>query len=323
MVKGCLIHMDMVRYTFLMPVYKAKFLDKMLKSIQNQSYKSFKVIVSDDCSPEDIKSIVSPYLKDKRFTYMRQEINIGKTDLVKHWNLLLGLCDTEFVILASDDDVYAPTFLESIDLLIENYPSCNIFRSRVERIDSDDKILIREDLYKEFVDQLHFIYQSYRSDTIPCVSNYCYRTSALKDMGGFVRFPLAWFSDDATNILMAKNGCANAKDILFDFRWSDINITFSKPSQATACKKLDATILYDRWFERQLEEVAAQYSLFEPLLLSKIRYFHVKKLLEMIPPYTNVLPVWKFLSYCKKLKQKCGCDIKPLLFLYLRYRIKK
>lgn len=315
------LFMGKENYTFLLPAYKAKYMNKMLQSIQNQSCKNYKVIVSDDCSPEDIKAIVAPFLEDKRFTYLRQEKNLGKTDLVKHWNMLLEMCETEFVILASDDDVYAPSFLESIDKMIEKHPSCDIFRSRVERIDSDDRILIREDLYTEFVDQLHFIHQIYRSDTIPCVSNYCYRTSALREMGGFVNYPLAWFSDDATNILMAKNGCVNTEEILFSFRWSDINITFSKPTRQQSCQKLDATILYDKWLKEVLASIDEEQFLSERYLIDRIRYLHQQKLSEMIALYTNECSFVKFAKYCKLLK-KMGYDIKPFFFLYFRHKIK-
>lgn len=311
----------MGKYTFLLPAYKAQFLNNALLSIQQQSYRDFKVIISNDCSPEDLLSVVTKYLQDERFSYICQDKNLGGTSLVTHWNKLIELCDSEFLILASDDDVYAPSFLQEINSLVQKYPTFDLFRSRVERIDENGKLLIVEGRCDETVDQLHYMYQSYRNDVIPCVSNNCYRTSALKAIGGFVVFPLAWFSDDATNILMAKRGCANTADVLFKFRWSDISITFSKPTQETACKKLDATILYDEWFKKHLNDVVGQCNLAEPLLPDRIRNFHMKKILEMIPPYTNVLSVWKFIMYCRKLKQKCNCDIKPLLFLYFRHII--
>ena len=49
--------MDKTRYTFLVPSYKASFLEEALESIKNQTYTDFKVLVSDDCSPENLKPI--------------------------------------------------------------------------------------------------------------------------------------------------------------------------------------------------------------------------------------------------------------------------
>ena len=45
-----------MKYTFLLPAYK--------------------VIISDDCSPEDLRSICEPYLADPRFTYRRNAENL-------------------------------------------------------------------------------------------------------------------------------------------------------------------------------------------------------------------------------------------------------
>ena len=98
-----------MKYTFLLPAYKVKFLEKALNSIINQTYSDFKVIVSDDCSPENIKAIVDKF-SDERISYRRNSCNIGSKSLVSHWNLLLDLCDTEYFILASDDDVYEKEF---------------------------------------------------------------------------------------------------------------------------------------------------------------------------------------------------------------------
>lgn len=48
----------MCKYTFLLPAYKGRFLDEMLRSIQGQTYTNFKVIISDDCSPEGLIATV-------------------------------------------------------------------------------------------------------------------------------------------------------------------------------------------------------------------------------------------------------------------------
>ncbi len=72
----------MARYTFLLPAYKALFLDETLKSIISQTYTDFNVLISDDCSPENFEVICKPYLEDARFTYRRNERNMGSISLV-------------------------------------------------------------------------------------------------------------------------------------------------------------------------------------------------------------------------------------------------
>ena len=85
-------------YTFLLPAFKITFFADALRSIKNQTYKDFKCLVSDDCSPDDIKSIFDRTVgNDPRFVYRRNEENIGSKSLVAHWNLLVDLCDTDYL----------------------------------------------------------------------------------------------------------------------------------------------------------------------------------------------------------------------------------
>lgn len=68
----------------------------------------------------------------------------------------------------------------------------------------------------------------YLHNSIKCIANYTFRLKALKTIGGFIDFPLAWFSDRATVMKLSAHGVANTKDVLFSFRISDVNITFGK-----------------------------------------------------------------------------------------------
>lgn len=54
----------MTKYTFLLPAFKPDFLEVALKSIKSQTYSDFKVLVSDDCSPHDLKSIYNKVCGD-------------------------------------------------------------------------------------------------------------------------------------------------------------------------------------------------------------------------------------------------------------------
>ena len=79
-----------VKYTFLVPSYKASFLEEALLSIKNQTFRDFKVLVSDDCSPENLKPIYDKVCgDDSRFSFRRNEENMGGKSLVSHWNLLV------------------------------------------------------------------------------------------------------------------------------------------------------------------------------------------------------------------------------------------
>lgn len=220
--------MDNPQYTFLLPAYKAKYFDLALNSIKNQTFTNFKVLVSDDFSPENLKSIFDRVTSgDSRFEYRRNTNNIGSVNLVHHWNLLVQMCHTEYLIMASDDDVYSPDFLSQIDALTKKYPKVDLFRARVSSINENGVVKFSDVNYEEFVDQYSFCSDMFCKATIHCIPNFVFRTKALINNGGFVNLPLAWFADDATVLLNSVNGVVNSQNTLFSFRSSGINISNS------------------------------------------------------------------------------------------------
>lgn len=249
----------MVKYTFLLPAYKPDFFEVALRSIKSQTFKDFKVLVSDDCSPHDLKSIYNKVCGDDvRFSFRRNEVNMGSKSLVSHWNLLVDMCDTEYFILASDDDVYELTFLEEVDKLAQKYPEVDLIRARVRLINDSSNIAFYDGIYQEFTDSLEFVHLMYLHNSIKCIANYTFRLDALKAIGGFIDFPLAWFSDRATVMKLSTHGVANTKDVLFSFRMSDVNITFGKNDEKKAYTKEYATQLYDQWFKDFMETFEKQ-----------------------------------------------------------------
>lgn len=295
----------MPKYTFLVPAFKPVYLDTMLRSIQNQTYKDFKVIISDDCSPKDIYSICKLYLDDPRFSYRRNEKNMGREDLVAHWNLLVDMCDSEYLILASDDDVYATTFLEEVDTLAEKYPLVDLIHARANVIQGDGIVLKSDAPYHEYVSQLVYISQYEYFNHIECVANNVYRTSALKSIGGFVNFPLAWASDTATNFSMSKNGVANTKDILFSFRMSGENISSEKnESREVTHKKFEAIMLFETFFDDLIKTISVQTK--EEIELLKIvsNYHRDQHISNAAAYYSSALSLKEFISFLRYFQKK-------------------
>ena len=78
-----------MKFSVTIPAFKTKFLEKAIQSVLNQTYNDFELIIVDDCSPEDIKSVVDKF-KDNRIRYYRNEKNSGV--LSEGWlkNLVIG-----------------------------------------------------------------------------------------------------------------------------------------------------------------------------------------------------------------------------------------
>lgn len=233
--------LEKVKYSFVLPAYKAKYLREAIDSIINQTYTDFELIIVNDASPEDVDSIVSSY-DDARIQYYRNEKNIGGTDLVAQWNHCIAYAKGEYLILASDDDVYSLEYLEKMDTLIQRYPETNVFRCRVKRVDNSGKILQIDGYEGEYltkIEYLHLWTAKYIGSGIPFV---IFKREALMEIGGFVNYPLAWFSDDATILKLADNGVGvYSKETLFSFRYSNENISTAQNTKKSLIAKYRAT----------------------------------------------------------------------------------
>ena len=236
----------MAKYTFLVPAYKPDYLDKALKSMLGQSFEDFEIIVSNDCSPYDIKSIVKRN-NDNRLKYRENLTNIGGNKLVDHWNLLIDLCQSSYLIIAADDDIYERNFLQDVDVLAKKFPNVDVIRTRTRRIDSSDEVTDIEGIFETYSNHLDAVYNSFCSDQIWCVGNYVFKTKTLKQKGGCVNFPYAWFSDLATALMMSENGICYTQNYGFNFRLSERNISNSKKNKLIDRQKLYATIQFGDW----------------------------------------------------------------------------
>ena len=208
-------------------------------------------MIVDDCSPEDLKQIVSSF-NDPRISYYRNNQNIGGKDLVAQWNHCLQYAKGDYVILATDDDLYEPIFLEEISALIDNYPEVDMLRCRIMQIADSGKILGMDGYFKERMSFAEFVYYM-RCGMKSGIPQYVFKRTALAAAGGFVSFPHAWASDDASAIMMAKNGAAISNKCLVKFRISSgINIT---SDQSLMPSKTKAMLMYYEWLKGHLSAI--------------------------------------------------------------------
>jgi glycosyltransferase involved in cell wall biosynthesis len=258
--------MESAFFSFVLPAYKAKYFKEAIQSILQQTYPHFELVIVNDASPENLDGIMESF-SDSRIRYYKNEKNRGGKNLIQNWNLCLAYAQGDYVIMASDDDVYEKEFLSEINRLVIRYPDIDIYKARTKKIDEQGQILEMDPHFASCSSLIDFMYNR-RKGMISCVPNYVFRTSVLKAKGGFVDFPAAWHSDAATVDLLAQKGIAVTDKILFSFRSSRINISNQQNIQ-TVYDKLQATLLYDEWFEANIHLQAQNEN--ETFLVEKIR----------------------------------------------------
>lgn len=289
-----------VKYSFILPAYKSAFLQKSIESILAQSYMDFELIIVDDDSPENLVSIVNTF-HDNRLAYFRNKFNIGGGDLVRQWNKCLLLAHGDYVILASDDDVYDKDYLLHLNRLTAKYPTVNIFRPLVRQIDEEGNVRYEETKTSEqIISKSSYIESLLNHSWCSGIPQYIFKRSALVEIGGFVDFPLAWFSDDATVLLLAENGMAVSDRMLFSLRFSGLNISSRLDSKETLLKKIDAANQYFEFINRNLtsgligSEIRRIRQITYFALFGSGRKYFFQAMLRMLTVSKKLFPIpWK------------------------------
>jgi len=293
--------MGKVKYTFLLAAFKTHYLKETITSILGQKYKDFLLVVSDDCSPEDVKGVVNQF-DDKRLLYVRNDINIGGYKLVGHWNLQLKRdAQSDYVIMASDDDVYDNNFLIEIDKLVEKYPEVDEIRARCRIIGGTGELISVDDPADEYQTELQFSENLYNGRHIRSFANFVFKTEVLKNKGGFVNFPYAWYADAATTLMMAEHGVANTSHPLFSYRSSPLAISSTRNKQVIK-GKMEATLMYYEWMDFYIRNMKFTKNVYNSGLMTSFIHLYRHDAFATIISYFSAHSLIEIIKIIRKLK---------------------
>lgn len=250
------------KVSVIMTIYKRRFLKQSIDSVLAQTCRDFELVMVDDKSPENLYEVIEEYPWGKNcevlpdggrkwmvngipVRYYQNEEDIGEKDLVAAWNHAMGYATGEWCVLASDDDVYMPTYLEEMLRLAVKYPKCDLFHCRLAVINAEGNWIRVGRQWSEFIGQIPFVHARAVLRQEIYAPDFMFRRSAYTDIGGFVSFPLAIYSDDATWMSLARNGVGCSGSILFCWRASGVNICTRTDN---ALGKLRACEDFRAWF---------------------------------------------------------------------------
>ncbi len=127
--------------SILIPTYNAqKTIKKTIKSVLNQSYKDFELIICDDNSTDKTVSIIKSF-DDKRIKFFENSVNLGFDG---NWNKVLTKASGSYIKILPDDDLLNKFALEKQLLILKEYPQVSIVGSKRKIIDEfDNKLMSR------------------------------------------------------------------------------------------------------------------------------------------------------------------------------------
>lgn len=303
-----------MKFSITIPAFKQKYLYEAIESCLAQTFKDFELIIVDDASPEDLKSVVDRF-QDSRIRYYRNEKNCGAMHVVDNWNICLGYAKGDYIICMGDDDRLLPNCLEEYAQLIEAYPEVDVFHGWTEIIDEESKSIdINEPRpLKESVYSLMYYRLKGRQQYI---GDFLYKTEALRKNGGYYYLPLAWGSDDITAyIAAASHGIVNSQNVLFQYRKNKYTI-----SKSSNCKiQIQSFLKYKQWAFDFLENHKKDMSdIFYVKIKNEFNHLFKKKMLGTIGKdlsSNGLKNIYFWLSNAKKYDIKC-IDIVSITLKY-------
>jgi len=109
----------MPKFTVIVPLYnKENFVEATLKSILDQTFGDYEVLIVDDCSTDSSLLRIQPYLSEK-IQLISHRKNSG---LSAARNTGIRNAAARFVTFLDADDIWKPTVLETFDNMIRQFP---------------------------------------------------------------------------------------------------------------------------------------------------------------------------------------------------------
>ncbi|HEV2802866.1 MAG TPA: glycosyltransferase [Pyrinomonadaceae bacterium] len=107
-----------MKFSVLLPTRnRLEYLKYAVETVRRQDYDDWEVIISDNCSEEDIKGYVQS-LGDARIKYFRTDEFIPVTD---NWNNALENSSGDYIIMLGDDDCLMKGYFRTVYDLINEY----------------------------------------------------------------------------------------------------------------------------------------------------------------------------------------------------------
>lgn len=173
----------------IMPAYNAeKYIKEAIESVLMQSYKNFELIIIEDNSSDNTRSIIKECAShDKRIIAHFNKENKG---CANSRNIGLSLCHGEYMAFIDSDDVWLPKKLEmQIEFL--NKQKKDMVYTAYEIIDSNGCLMKSRSVKEKLV------LKDLLKENSVIFSTTCFRYYAIKDL----LFKQEWFHEDYVYLL--------------------------------------------------------------------------------------------------------------------------
>lgn len=169
-------------FSVIIPLYnKENYIENTLKSVHDQTFTDYEVLIINDCSTDTSVSKATPFLSEK-ITIIHHNKNKG---LSATRNTGIKNAKSDYIAFLDADDLWKPTFLETIKSLIDNFEEASLFATNYEEIYANEKkIPTTLNLYKNHkAGIIKDFFEVNLKQPMYCPSSLCVRKKSIETIG--------------------------------------------------------------------------------------------------------------------------------------------
>ena len=201
---------ERVPLAVIVPAFKSRFLLQALNSLAAQTNQRNRIYIFDDASKENLEIIyrASHLYGRPNVVFERFADNLGGVSLARHWNrCVTGTSDEPWVWLFSDDDLADPECVQAFyDALHEDEQKqvpADIYRFNTVLIDEENGVNKISPPHPARETSIQFAYHKLVNQRNSYAPEHIFSRAAFEREKGFVEFPFAMGSDDASWMVFA------------------------------------------------------------------------------------------------------------------------
>ncbi len=169
-------------FTVIMPLFnKEKFVENAVKSILNQDFHDFDIIIVDDGSTDKSREVVSQ-IHSEKIQLICHDKNKG---LSAARNTGIKNAKANFVTFLDADDVWKPGYLSKIYSLIQQFSEAKLFGTNYEELYQDNVVIVpKSNTTISGEDRIVVdFFESNLAKPIYCSCSLCVEKSVFEDIG--------------------------------------------------------------------------------------------------------------------------------------------
>lgn len=169
-------------FSVIIPLYnKENFVLNTLKSVMNQTFTDYEIIIIEDCSTDKSLEIVSK-IKNDTIRIIRHEKNKG---LSASRNTGVKNANANYLAFLDADDLWKEDYLQELFQITNDFPEAHLFATNYEEFYSDAKILLPENNSKKLQNNslITDFFEISLAQPLYCPSSFCVEKSVFETVG--------------------------------------------------------------------------------------------------------------------------------------------